>query len=356
MIRIGIKKHILQFKSPAGTSRGVLNTKPSWFITIEDTANPRKVGYGEASIIPGLSFDDRQDFENKITVLISTPFSDIKLLRQYIQGPELTKWPAIRFGLETAMIDFDNPGKSMLFPSDFTHGRAGIPINGLIWMGKKSFMYEQIREKLEEGWYCIKIKIGAINFEDEMALISFIRKQFSATELMIRVDANGAFTAGEAMDKLKRLSEFELHSIEQPIKAGQYEAMARLCEKTPLPIALDEELIGIFKTEEKTKLLQQIKPQFIILKPSLLGGISSSEEWIEIAESNGIDFWITSALESNIGLNAIAQWTAFKRFKGYQGLGTGQLFTNNIPSPLVIKPGYLHYESKNYWNYHFLKG
>ncbi len=238
-----------------------------------------------------------------------------------------------------------------LFPSVFTRGEASIPINGLIWMGSESFMKRQIKEKIEAGFGCIKMKIGAIDFETEIDLLKSIRKEFSPSDIELRVDANGAFHPNEALGKLQRLSELNLHSIEQPIKQGQFDTMAKLCEETPLPIALDEELIGIFTSSKKEELLQTIGPQYIILKPSFIGGYKGAEEWIHLAEQQQVGWWVTSALESNVGLNAIAQWTFTLATDTVQGLGTGSLYTNNFDSPLQIKNGTLHYNNKLKWKF-----
>ncbi|VAW23300.1 O-succinylbenzoate synthase, partial [hydrothermal vent metagenome] len=238
-----------------------------------------------------------------------------------------------------------------LFPSSFTKGKGNIAINGLIWMGDKSFMQKQIKEKLKSGFTTIKLKIGAIDFKSELDLLKSIRNEFSVDEIELRVDANGAFNPKYALEKLKQLSDFGLHSIEQPIKANQWQSMATLCKETPLPIALDEELIGIFERSEKEKMMQIIDPQYIILKPSLIGGIQGTNEWIELAEKQGARWWITSALESNIGLNAIAQWTYTLNNKMPQGLGTGSLFTNNFESPLEVKRGHLHYNNTKKWKF-----
>ncbi len=259
--------------------------------------------------------------------------------------------PSIQFGLEQAFLSLESQSPYLLFPSGFTNSNEGIHINGLIWMGSKEFMKTQIREKLEQGFKCIKMKIGAIDFDTEIELLQSIRKEFSSDDIELRVDANGGFTANEALDKLKRLSEYDLHSIEQPIKVNQFEEMARLCETTPLPIALDEELIGVFGVTKKEEILQTIQPQYIILKPSLVGGFKGSMEWIDLADKKEIGWWITSALESNIGLNAIAQWTYTLNSKMPQGLGTGSLFTNNIESPLEVKNGYLQYNTRKNWNF-----
>jgi len=239
----------------------------------------------------------------------------------------------------------------ILFDTDFTNGSYKIPINGLIWMGDKRYMFDQIKTKIAEGWSCIKMKIGAIDFQEELDLIKYIRSQFNVEELELRVDANGAFSPENALEKLKRLSDFHIHSIEQPIRAGQIEPMSVLCENTPIPIALDEELIGINRFDDKLALIKDIRPQYIILKPSLLGGWKASEEWIDIAKKYNTKYWATSALESNIGLNAIAQWTATLDKDLVHGLGTGQLFTNNFPSPLYANKGYLSYRKEENWIY-----
>jgi o-succinylbenzoate synthase len=349
MIRISTQYYALQFKTPAGTSRGVLKTKPSWFITITDTENPDKVGFGECSIIPGLSFDDGPDFMTGFD-RIPKEFRDLNDLLSFNHS-SLDDFPAIRFGLEVAVTDFTSPNEGILYESNFTRGSSSIPINGLIWMGDKQKMFDQVKAKLEAGWSCIKLKIGAINFDDELLLIKHIRSAFSKDDVVIRVDANGAFSPTDAIRYLDQLASLDVHSIEQPISAGKPQEMARLCEESPIPVALDEELIGINMTAKKKALISLIKPHYIIIKPSLTGGFKKSEEWIAIAQSLGTDFWITSALESNIGLNAIAQWTAQRAFKGYQGLGTGQLFTNNIDSPLKISPGYLSYDPADSWDF-----
>jgi len=238
-----------------------------------------------------------------------------------------------------------------LFPSEFTKGEKSIPINGLVWMGTKEFMKIQIKEKISSGFSCIKMKIGAIDFDTELELLTSIRKEFSSKDIELRVDANGAFTPKEALEKLKHLSALEIHSIEQPIKQGQFEEMALLCEQTPLPIALDEELIGVFSETKKEEILQIIQPQFIILKPSLIGGFQGSTEWIEKAIKYNVSWWITSALESNVGLNAIAQFTYTLQNKMPQGLGTGGLYANNFEAPLEIEKGNLHYNNLKKWNF-----
>ncbi|MCF6295481.1 MAG: o-succinylbenzoate synthase [Flavobacteriaceae bacterium] len=338
-------KYILQFKQPSGTSRGILNQKETWFIVI---TNNNKRGIGECGILRGLSIDDRPDFEEKLKWVCENIHLGLEALLI-----ELEEFPSIQFGLETAFLSLQSEDEFVLFPSAFTKGEASIPINGLIWMGDKQFMKQQIIEKIKAGFSCIKMKIGAIDFKTELELLKSIRDEFSVKDIELRVDANGAFLANEALEKLKQLSQFNLHSIEQPIKQGQFEDMARLCELSPLPIALDEELIGISTVTKKEELLQTINPQYIILKPSLIGGFKGSHEWIKIAEKHNIKWWITSALESNVGLNAIAQWTYVLGNKMPQGLGTGSLFTNNFLSPLHIENGTLRHEPKQQWNLNF---
>ena len=328
-------KYLLHFKRPAGTSRGVLTSKETYFLIAE---NNGKKAIGECNLFRGLSADDVPEYEEKLQWTAAHIHLGERVLLQ-----ELTNFPSIQFGVEQLFRSVAATQWYELFPSEFTQGRAAIPINGLIWMGTPAFMKEQIQEKLAQGFRCIKMKIGAIDFEEEYNLLKALRKEFSATDIEIRVDANGAFSAEKAPEYLERLAALELHSIEQPIKAGQWEAMAQLCANTPLPIALDEELIGVFTLEAKEQLINTIKPQYIILKPSLIGGYGGSEQWINIAERHRIGWWVTSALESNIGLNAIAQWTYTLHNPMPQGLGTGALYTNNIPFPLSVGAGQLHF-------------
>jgi o-succinylbenzoate synthase len=343
MIKATYYKYILNFKRPSGTSRGVLTTKETWFIVLEQEG---KRGIGECGILRSLSIDDRPDYEEKLRWACE----NIHLGLEKLLG-ELTEFPSIQFGLEQAFLSLKSEDRFVLFPSEFTASQNAININGLIWMGDEDFMKSQIKDKLEQGFDCIKMKIGAIDFETELKLLQSIRKEFSPDDIELRVDANGAFAPHEALEKLNHLSRYSLHSIEQPIKQGQYEEMARLCEKTPLPIALDEELIGVFDVTKKKELLQTINPQYIILKPSLVGGFKGSQEWIDLATHHQIGWWITSALESNVGLNAISQWTYTLNSAMPQGLGTGSLFTNNFDSPLEVKNGYLHYNNTLDWNF-----
>lgn len=335
------KKHTLLFKRPSGTSRGVLKKKESWFIFIKDNQKEGRIAIGECGLLKGLSVDIWDNYEQKLQE-VCDKINEVETL-------DLLDYPSIQFGLEMALKDWNTNADRKLFPSDFTEKETAIPINGLIWMGEKDFMFQQIKDKIAAGFDCVKLKIGGIDFDDEIDLLQYIRKQFSKEDIELRVDANGAFSPGNALEKLKRLSELDLHSIEQPIRQGQIKEMARLCSTTPLPIALDEELIGIKNKAEKFRLIDTIRPQYIILKPSLLGGFKSSQEWIDIATDQGIDWWITSALEANIGLNAIAQWAYTFNNPMHQGLGTGQLYTNNIPSPLKVEKGGIYYKNDGVW-------
>ena len=341
-MKASYKKYTLNFKRPSGTSRGVLTTKETWFLILEEENN---FGIGECGILRTLSIDDRPDYEEKL----KWTCQNIHLPKDELLA-ELVEFPSIQFGVEMALLSLQSQDPFQLFPSAFTNGEKGIPINGLIWMGEETFMHEQIQQKLEQGFSCIKLKIGAIDFDKEIALLQSIRKKYSASEIELRVDANGAFQPQEALQKLQRLSELDLHSIEQPIKQGQFSEMAKLCAKTPLPIALDEELIGVFSVTKKEELLQTIQPQYIILKPSLIGGFKGTQEWIDLAEKQNIGWWITSALESNIGLNAISQFTFMQNSNMPQGLGTGSLYTNNIKSPLMVKGEYITYAPKKTWD------
>ncbi|GGH00594.1 o-succinylbenzoate synthase [Polaribacter pacificus] len=345
MITANYQKHILHFKTPSGTSRGVLKTKETWFLKLEENY---KIGIGECAVFRGLSIDDTPEYEQKLKWVCKNISLGLKELLLNLEA-----YPSIQFGVEQAFLSLKSDNKFELFPSKFTEGKRNIPINGLVWMGTKEYMKSQIEQKLKEGFQCIKLKIGAINFEEELALLNLIRKEYSASVIEIRVDANGAFKPDEALEKLKRLSDFELHSIEQPIKQGQLLEMAKLCEKTPLPIALDEELIGAHTTKNKAQIIETIHPQYIILKPSLVGGFSGSISWIDLAEKHQISWWITSALESNVGLNAIAQFTYTLGNKLPQGLGTGGLFTNNIAAPLEVVKGGLHYNPSKLWDFNF---
>lgn len=341
-MKASFKKHTLQFKKPSGTSRGVMTQKETWFIILEQEG---KKGIGECGLLRGLSIDDRPDYEEKLQWTCDHIHLGEELLWESLQ-----EFPSIQFGLEMAFRSVASETPFLLFPSAFTETEKSIAINGLIWMGNESEMQQQLEEKISSGFNCVKLKIGAIDFDKELQLLRYIRQHFSAKKIQIRVDANGAFDSNQALVKLSQLSEFEIHSIEQPIEKNQHDTMADLCKKSPVPIALDEELIGVFSTAQKEHLLQKIQPQYLILKPSFLGGFRGTREWIDLAEKHNIGWWITSALESNIGLNAIAQWTFLKQNKMPQGLGTGALYTNNIDSPLEVSDGQLWYNNKKDWD------
>ncbi len=324
--------YTLNFKRPSGTSRGVLNTKETYFIEVfEDD----KKGIGECALFRGLSFDDDDDYEAALEWTCRNINLSIDDLRE-----ELVNHPSIIFGVEQALLNLQHQNE-FYFPSEFTEGKDSIKINGLIWMGTSDYMKEQLEEKLSKGFSCIKLKIG-VDWNAEKQILKSLRKQFPKDKIELRVDANGAFSPEQAKIVLQELAELHIHSIEQPIQAGNWKAMAELCHSTPTPIALDEELIGVLNYESKKTLIKEIKPQYIILKPALVGGFSGSDEWIQLAEQNNIGWWITSALESNIGLNAIAQYTYIKNNPMPQGLGTGGLFTNNFETNL-------HLEGERLW-------
>ncbi len=334
------EKKIFEFKNPSGTSRGILTQKISWFIYLKEDNDSKEnqiEGIGECSIIPGLSPDflDVDHYEAKIAQVCAN-------INFYLNDlGTLTEFPSILFGLECAILDFKNGGKGIYFKNKFSRGEQQILINGLIWMGDKNYMSSQIEEKLKDGYTCLKMKVGAIDFMDEVELLKDLRDKFSNTQLNIRLDANGAFDPKTCISKLKILSQFGIHSIEQPIAPKQEEWMKKIIEKSPIPIALDEELIGVNSRFDKEELLDFLKPNYIIIKPSLHGGIKGSEEWIKYAQVRKISWWMTSALESNIGLNAIAQFAAEYPLSLPQGLGTGGLYTNNIESKLKVENGKL---------------
>lgn len=344
-------KRTLVFRFDAGTSRGILKTRDVYWIKVFDPKNPEIVGWGEAAPLVKLSPDYREDFEEVLAKTLQKMKSErwvtnaeavLFQLKSLIPFP----LPSIRFGMETALLDWLNGGKRRILANEFFDSQKPIPINGLIWMGDRDFMFQQIDQKLAEGFDCIKMKIGAIDFEQEIELLTYIRSRFSPDQITLRVDANGAFSSEEALRKLERLADLQIHSIEQPIPAGNWKRMKDLCEATPLAIALDEELIAV---TEKEDLLDQIQPQHIILKPTLLGGILETQEWIRLAEERGIGWWMTSALESNIGLNAISQLASTFDPSIPQGLGTGKLYHNNLDSPLEISSGHIHYNPTKSW-------
>ncbi|WP_396170162.1 o-succinylbenzoate synthase [Flavobacterium sp.] len=340
-MKASYQKYLLNFKRPSGTSRGVMNVKETWFLVLELDG---KKGIGECGILRGLSADDRPDYEEKI----QWTCQNIHLGKDQL-WEALIEFPSIQFGVEMAFQSLASETPFLLFSSAFTEGKKNMVINGLVWMGEAAFMKQQIEEKLAQGFHCIKLKIGAIDFQKELDLLHFIRQNFDADTIEIRVDANGAFDESDALDKLNQLSGYKLHSIEQPIPKNHTDSMAELCKTTPIPIALDEELIGVFSYAEKEALLIKIKPQYIILKPSFVGGFRGTKEWIDLAKKHQIGWWITSALESNIGLNAIAQWTFLQQNSMPQGLGTGGLYTNNFDCPLEVKNGQLSYNPNLDW-------
>ena len=353
-VKVDYRRYTLNFKFDAGPSRGVLKTKDTFFIRVRSESFPERSGYGEAGPLPKLSVDDVPDFEARLHQVLrkvsDRPIPAVEegildLLKEWV--PE--DLPSVRFALEVALLDLLNGGKKKIFNNRFYDHQSAIPINGLIWMGGAEFMLHQIKQKLEEGYTCIKMKIGSIDFEQEYALLADIRKKYTADQVVLRVDANGAFSTSEALAKLQRLSELDIHSIEQPIRQGQREAMTELCAQSPIPIALDEELIGVNDLKEKARLLKEISPQNIIIKPTLIGGIRATREWIALAEELQIGWWMTSALESNIGLNAIAQLTSTYHPAIPQGLGTGQLYHNNIDSPLTVDSGRIFYDRSGAW-------
>ncbi|MEN7548582.1 o-succinylbenzoate synthase [Rapidithrix thailandica] len=351
---VDYQKYTLDFKFDARTSRGAMKSKDTYFVKVYRKGNPEVFGLGECSVLKGLSVDDREGYEQVLDNYCQQ-LSKLNDLQEFRKLPGLVEWPSIRFGFETAVNDLLNGGQRMVLGNAFRLAGAPLPINGLIWMGDKEFMLKQIDEKIKQGYHCIKLKIGGIAFEQECELLAHIRQQYAKEQIELRVDANGAFSPKDAMAKLEKLASFDLHSIEQPIRQGQYKEMARLCAESPLPIALDEELIGARGFTDKIQLLEKIQPQYIILKPSLLGGLRASEEWVEVCKSLEIGWWITSALEANIGLNAICQFTANYEVNMPQGLGTGQLYHNNIDSPLTVAEGSIRYDLKKEWNLEGLK-
>lgn len=338
-------KYILDFKQASGTSRGVLTQKETWFIILEKDG---KRGIGECGILRGLSADDRPDYEEKLQWICD----NIHLGEQRL-WEESVEFPSIQFGIEMAFLSLRSENPFVLFPSEFTEKAKSIPINGLIWMGDKVFMKAQIEDKIAQGFSCIKLKIGAIDFDKEVDLLRFVRANFDEETIEIRVDANGAFNQNEALNKINQITGFKIHSVEQPIKKNQTDTMSVLCKNSEIPIALDEELIGVFSKQDRENLLDKIRPQYIILKPSFIGGFRGTLEWISIAEKLSIGWWITSALESNIGLNAIAQFTFKQNNPMPQGLGTGSLYTNNFDCPLTVSDGQLWYDKNKQWKLDF---
>lgn len=338
MLTANYKQIRFRFRQAAGTSRGVLREKVSYFIFLRNTDQPGLTGTGECSIIPGLSPDDRPGLEHRIDALCREVN---RLPAETIS--DLSGWPAVQTAFTMALADLNNGGRGICFPSSFTEGKTAIPNHGLIWMSSPGEMLKQIEQKLRTGHHTIKMKIGAWPMEEELAVIKSIRREFSAAEVAIRLDANGAYTPAGALNMLNHLAGYEIHSVEQPIPKGNHEAMAALCADSPVAIALDEELIGVTFPNARRSLLSLIKPAFLVIKPSLLGGFSAAGDWAEAAETAGISWWTNSALESGVGLNALAQWTAFTGNRQVQGLGTGDLYTFTIPSPIETINGFVRY-------------
>lgn len=329
--------YTLQFKFLARTSRESMRVKPTYLLRISDG---HRVGVGECALFRGLSCDDRPDYVDKLA----------QTCRDISRGemPDLADWPSLRFGVESALADLRDAAD----PSPWSRGESVIRINGLVWMDSVEVMLANISRKIDAGFRCVKLKIGACDFERELDMLRLIRASFSPEEIEIRVDANGAFTPEEALRKIDALARFSIHSIEQPIRAGQYTEMARICRDSAIPVALDEELIGINTPDEKLRMLQQIRPAYVILKPALCGGFTGADEWIATALEVGADWWATSALESNIGLNAIARWLDTKSPLALcQGLGTGQIYSNNITSPLRLTADRLTSDPAAKWEF-----
>lgn len=342
-MRLAYAPYNLKFKAPAGTSRGILNEKQTYLIKIWDESDPSRYGIGEASLFRGLSAEDNDRYEFKLVETLANVALGIPT--------DLSRHSSIQFGLEQAIFDFSNGCKGIYFPSDFTAARQSITINGLVWMGSFDEMIERIEQKISQGFKCVKLKIGAIDFIKELEMVKHIRRHFDADTLEIRVDANGGFSMDNAIARLARLAELDVHSIEQPIRQGHWDLMAFLCRVSPLDIALDEELIGITDLGSKIEMLDTIRPKYIILKPSLCGGFSGAMEWIKLADERNIGWWVTSSLESNIGLNALSQWVATLNTSMPQGLGTGGLFTNNFKSPIYLDGEQLKFNTEQSFDY-----
>lgn len=343
MVQAKYIRHPLKLYRPAGTSRGVIHQKECWYVKLVDETGV--TGLGEVSFIPGLSVEDPEEIEIQLDHVC-------KLISRGEMDPaqELPALPGIQFALESAKLDLERGGERLLFPSDYTSGKAGILINGLIWMGRRSFMKKQIRDKLNQGFRVLKMKVGALDEKEELEVLSWIRSEYGTGDLEIRLDANGAWSAEEAPVRISRFAAFGIHSIEQPIGPGQIDAMKELSLITDIPVALDEELIGITSPENRRAIMEKIRPAYIILKPGLLGGFSVAEQWIKLAQDVRTGWWITSALESSIGLNAISQWTYQLDQSMPQGLGTGMLYSNNIQSPLQMEGNHLWYRPEKGWN------
>ncbi|GAA3965294.1 o-succinylbenzoate synthase [Hymenobacter antarcticus] len=352
MLRLRFSQRALRFNFPARTSRGALAEHVAWYLHLCDADTPAVEGIGEAAPLAGLSPDYGPDFPAAVAQLCERfnagEFAAFAVADAPVfVGPAL---PALVFALETALLDLAHGGRRQLYANAFSRGQAALPINGLVWMGDAAFMREQIGQKLADGYSCLKLKIGGLDFATELAILAEIRAVASPQQLILRVDANGAFSPADAPGRLAQLAAFHIHSIEQPVAAGQPAALAELCRSSPLPIALDEELIGLTDPARQAALLDAVRPAYIVLKPTLLGGHAATRHWIALAEVRGIGWWITSALESNVGLNAVAQLTGEYDVHGFaQGLGTGQLYHNNVAAPLHISGGHLRFDPAGTW-------
>ncbi len=349
MIKASYLRKTLHFVRPAGTSRGILYSKPAWYFFLYDSNDPLITGIGECSYIPGLSEETEEKLEQNIQEICSKINNGTFDVRT-----EIPSCPSMGFAIEAALLDLSHGGQRILFPSGFVSGHGSIPINGLIWMGNMNSMLKQIDEKIAQNYRCLKLKIGALEFSEELEIISYIRRHFSAKELELRVDANGAFKPDNVMNFLYELARFDIHSIEQPVEKGQWDQMAEICSESPVPVALDEELTGFYCFNEKENLIRNIKPQYLVLKPGLLGGFKQASEYINLAKEAGIGWWVTSSLESNIGLNALAQWTYTLGNNMPQGLGTGLLYKENVVCPLELSGDRLCYNVRKKWDLSFL--
>jgi o-succinylbenzoate synthase len=349
----------LKFAFPAGTSRGILTEKPTWFLKLWDDASPDCIGWGEAGLLQGLSPENQETFFDELTQFLETvlPHLDTKprawenLSSRWMESTNAPWLPSAFFALETAWLDWVNGGKRLICAPEFHAGLWSVPLNGLVWMNPRATMEQQARQKVGEGFETLKLKVGALDWHQELDMLAALRSEFPAKTLSLRLDANGAWTPTEAQAKLGQLAEFDVEFIEQPISPGQERALAELCQVSPIPIALDEELIGKPLDHQKFSLLEVVQPQAIVLKPTLLGGLGQTHQWVKMAEDQGILWWITSMLESNLGLNSIAQLAAQYRPVLPQGLGTGKIYTNNIPSPLQVIQGEMHYLNKGAWDF-----
>jgi O-succinylbenzoate synthase len=352
MLTLSYQRRALRFNFPARTSRGALTEHVAYYLELRDVRTSARVGWGEAAPLAGLSPDFGPAFEAQVQQLCQAINAQRYTFLEDIRPEALVSaaLPALRFALETAVLDLAHGGRHQLYTNAFAQGQAALPINGLVWMGDAAFMRAQIRQKLAAGYSCLKLKIGSLDFDTELALLAEIRAEAGPDELVLRVDANGAFGPAEALSKLDQLARFDVHSIEQPIAAGQWAALAEVCRQSPIAVALDEELIALTDPARQAELLAAVQPAYLVLKPTLLGGHAATRHWIQLAQTHDLGWWITSALESNIGLNAVAQLTGEYDVAGFaQGLGTGQLYHNNVAAPLRIEQGALHYDPAGPW-------